>query len=95
MKLQVFNVKLKVKFCYGLNHETADIVTNKIYYFQVLLISTLFFNWVLSENVVPSVENKTPFELDEYLNFTFRNKGWNGTWISGKLLTFLEKFNMD
>ncbi|KAF2898498.1 hypothetical protein ILUMI_07678 [Ignelater luminosus] len=54
---------------------------------QVLIISTLCFNWILSQNV-PSVE-KTPFELDEYLNGTFRGNGWNGTWISDDI--FLAK----
>lgn len=34
------------------------------------------------------IKTQNPFELNEILKGDFRNKGWNGTWISGKDLVY-------
>ncbi|KAJ8977432.1 hypothetical protein NQ317_009685 [Molorchus minor] len=31
-------------------------------------------------------DEKTVFELDEFLNGTFSSRTWNGTWISGMVI---------
>lgn len=60
--------------------------------FQCMFLLPVLFSistsWViprfatLGDAVVPL----KPFELDEFLNGTYRAKNWNGTWVSGNIL---------